>query len=285
MKKNLDKDYEIDLKEFLLNLLQRKFLILISAFIFMLIFAGYRYTLEEKSKIDIKIKIDPILFISEFDQINYIRYLANLHNINFTRKYHEIFFFNLESQKNFDEFIKKKKSTFNFGHETNVNLSFLKKKKNYLYSYVFLKSFDGSKFVSDYIDFIKKKTNFEFYEFIKNSIKNLENIITDELNISESVDKSIKLDKNPKNKSLNKNYFFNLSFDNERLEYYKSIISNKIITLEQNIESRNDQYSKYTVSEISDKKDMQKTMIYYTFFGFFFGLIFSILIIFFRSLK
>lgn len=281
MKKNLDKDYEIDLKEFLLNLLQRKFLILISAFIFMLIFAGYRYTLEEKSKIDIKIKIDPILFISEFDQINYIRYLANLHNINFTRKYHEIFFFNLESQKNFDEFIKKKKSTFNFGHETNVNLSFLKKKKNYLYSYVFLKSFDGSKFVSDYIDFIKKKTNFEFYEFIKNSIKNLENIITDELNISESVDKSIKLDKNPKNKSLNKNYFFNLSFDNERLEYYKSIISNKIITLEQNIESRNDQYSKYTVSEISDKKDMQKTMIYYTFFGFFFGLIFSILIIFF----
>ena len=33
MKKNLDKDYEIDLKEFLLNLLQRKFLILISAFI------------------------------------------------------------------------------------------------------------------------------------------------------------------------------------------------------------------------------------------------------------
>lgn len=285
MKKNLDKDYEIDLKEFLLNLLQRKFLILISAFIFMLIFAGYRYTLEEKSKIDIKIKIDPILFISEFDQINYIRYLANLHNINFTRKYHEIFFFNLESQKNFDEFIKKKKSTFNFGHETNVNLSFLKKKKNYLYSYVFLKSFDGSKFVSDYIDFIKKKTNFEFYEFIKNSIKNLENIITDELNISESVDKSIKLDKNPKNKSLNKNYFFNLSFDNERLEYYKSIISNKIITLEQNIESRNDQYSKYIVSEISDKKDMQKTMIYYTFFGFFFGLIFSILIIFFRSLK
>lgn len=285
MKKNLDKDYEIDLKEFLLNLLQRKFLILISAFIFMLIFAGYRYTLEEKNKIDIKIKIDPILFISEFDQINYIRYLANLHNINFTRKYHEIFFFNLESQKNFDEFIKKKKSTFNFGHETNVNLSFLKKKKNYLYSYVFLKSFDGSKFVSDYIDFIKKKTNFEFYEFIKNSIKNLENIITDELNISESVDKSIKLDKNPKNKSLNKNYFFNLSFDNERLEYYKSIISNKIITLEQNIESRNDQYSKYIVSEISDKKDMQKTMIYYTFFGFFFGLIFSILIIFFRSLK
>ena len=141
MKKNLDKDYEIDLKEFLLNLLQRKFLILISAFIFMLIFAGYRYTLEEKSKIDIKIKIDPILFISEFDQINYIRYLANLHNINFTRKYHEIFFFNLESQKNFDEFIKKKKSTFNFGHETNVNLSFLKKKKKLFIFLCFLKKF------------------------------------------------------------------------------------------------------------------------------------------------
>lgn len=101
MKKNLDKDYEIDLKEFLLNLLQRKFLILISAFIFMLIFAGYRYTLEEKNKIDIKIKIDPILFISEFDQINYIRDLANLPNINFENKYHEIFFFNLEFKKKF----------------------------------------------------------------------------------------------------------------------------------------------------------------------------------------
>ena len=286
MRKNLDKDYEIDLKEFLLNLLQKKFFILFSAFIFMLILAGYRYTLEEKNKIDIKIKIDPVLLISEFDQINYIRYLANLKVINFTDKYYQIFFFNLKYKKNFNEFIKKKKTTFNFGHETNVKPSFLKEeKKNYRYSFVFLKSIDGSKFVSDYIDFIKKKTNFEFYEFIKNSIKNLENIITDELNVSKSVDKSIKLDKDPKNKSLNRNFFFNLTFDNERLEYYKSIISNKLISLEQNFESRNEQYSKYIVSEISDKKNMQKPMIYYTFFGFFFGLIFSILIIFFRYLK
>ena len=50
MRKNLDKDYEIDLIEFLLNLLQKKFFILFSAFIFMLILAGYRYTLEEKNK-------------------------------------------------------------------------------------------------------------------------------------------------------------------------------------------------------------------------------------------
>jgi len=284
MKKNLDKDYEIDLKEFLLNLLQRKFLILISAFIFMLIFAGYRYTLEEKSKIDIKIKIDPILFISEFDQINYIRDLANLPNINFENKYHEIFFFNLESKKNFDEFIKKK-SIINFFDEKNVNLDFLKKEKTMLYSYVFLKSFDGSKFIGDYIDFIKKKTNFEFYEITKNSIKKLENIITDELNILESVDKLTKLDKDPKNKSLNRNYFFNPLFDNERLKYYQSKIINKLISLEQNFESSNEQYSKYIVSEISDKKNLQKPMTYYTFFGFFFGLIFSILIIFFRSLK
>ena len=286
MSKNLDKDYEIDLKEFLFNLLQRKLLILISAFIFMLIFSGYRYTLEEKNKINIKIKIDPILFISEFDQINYIRYLANLQVINFTNKYSEIFFFNLESQKNLDEFIKKNESTFNFRYETNFKpISFdQNKNQNYLYSYVFLKSFDGIKFVSDYIDFIKKKTDFKFYEFIKNSIKSLENIITEELNISESVDKSIKLDKDPKNKSLNRNYFFNLTFDNERLEYYKSIISNKLISLEQNFESSNDHYSKYIESEISDKKNILKPMIYYTFFGFFFGLIFSILIIFFRSI-
>ena len=58
----------------------------------MLILAGYRYTLEEKNKIDIKIKIDPVLLISEFDQINYIRYLANLKVINFTDKYYQIFF-------------------------------------------------------------------------------------------------------------------------------------------------------------------------------------------------
>lgn len=171
MKKNLDKDYEIDLKEFLLNLLQRKFLILISAFIFMLIFAGYRYTLEEKNKIDIKIKIDPILFISEFDQINYIRDLANLPNINFENKYHEIFFFNLESKKNFDEFIKKK-SIINFFDEKNVNLDFLKKETTMLYSYVFLKSFDGSKFISDYIDFIKKKLTLNFMKSQKIQLKN-----------------------------------------------------------------------------------------------------------------
>ena len=265
----------IDLVEIFKTLWKNKILILLISGACLILAYLFKTTISKEFKTYITIKNPSLDFFYEYDQI----LLKGIKNNNLSNSllgiFVDNFYLNLLSLDNLDNFIDQNKEIDNFK-------LFLKKNnlsaKQYFFSsrfgnlkernvkipnkiyLIFPKELDGSLFLTNYINFIKNKTEVEFINTLNHMLKTLiiqkKNLLDDE-------------------KSLN--YFSdveNIEYKIKEISYYEKLLTKLEI-------------NRFVYNPIIDKspnQDISTPIVFYELAGLIIGLFLSLVIIYLKKI-
>ena len=286
---------ETSLADLIKSLLKEKVLILSISIICGLVAYLYASFQPLEFKTEIKLKNPPFQLFEPYGyNFNNSNNNNNNLNNNIFEKFISDFKSNFLSSDNLQSFLEERREFDNFKVYLKLrNISakmYFKdrisevKEKNFIvpnkYSLVFTKELDVDIFLNNYVEFIKKKTLSEtkkiFQLSIKYKINNLENALEKAklINLEDPILRSM----NQANQVVN---------EPEDLFYKGSkIISQELIYLKKlSIKLENDQFNYNAILDTaSSPKLISKPKILLMFYGILFGLIFSIIIIFFKDI-
>ena len=278
------KDDEIDLLTLLKLLWEKKTFILCFSLISFAL--GFFYFLGS-TKFFKGSKVETTIFLREALPYLFDKY-KEFSKRNLASSFNNEFIINFEDPSNLSEFYSQfKKNNFS---EKEDKVFYIKKKKVNEKSGVFINSeynlihevnYDPSKFIDDYIFFIKNKTEKYFKEALKIEIENLISVYTHNLQIAEKISLKEPIARQPaffiysgneifykgtEVLSLEIQYYKNVlqAVDQLKLDYKPLIMVSKLNPTNQNISTN--------------------TPVYYGFFGMVLGFFLSIFIIYLKKL-
>jgi LPS O-antigen subunit length determinant protein (WzzB/FepE family) len=274
------KDDEIDLL-ILLKLLWKKksFILCFSLISFAL---GFFYFLGS-TKFFKESKVESTIFLREVPPYLFDKY-KEFSKRNLASSFNNEFIINFEDPSNLSEFYSQfKKNNFS---EKEDKVFYIKKKKvnekngvfiNSEYNLIHKANYDPSKFINDYMFFIKNITEQHFKKSLKIEIENQISVLTNNLQIAEKIFLKNPISKEPGfiiYTQQNEIFYKGSEILSLEIQYYKNSFKE--------IDQLKLDYKNFSIApklNPSNQNISTNTAVYYGFFGMVLGLFLSILII------